>query len=87
MVELGGLTLDSYLDFNGDICSRSHRLVAGPPALRSRQMLALMDAGVVRTPYGPAPARESFAGTDPGALERESPRPGSTSPTRTTSTS
>ena len=67
MVELGGLTLDSYLDFNGDICSRSHRLVAGPPALRSRQMLALMDAGVVRTPYGPAPARESFAGTDPGA--------------------
>ena len=62
VVELGGLTLDSYLDFNGDICSRSHRLVAGPPALRSRQMLALMDAGVVRMPYGPAPARESFAG-------------------------
>jgi hypothetical protein len=61
VVELGGLTHDSYLDFNGDICSRSHRLVAGPPALRSRQMLALMDAGVVRMPYGPAPARESFA--------------------------
>ncbi len=46
VVELGGLTHDSYLDFNADICSRSHRLVAGPPALRSRQMLALMDAGV-----------------------------------------
>jgi hypothetical protein len=57
VVELGGLSLDSYLDFNADICSRIHRLVAGPPALRSRQMLALMDAGVVRTPYGPAPAR------------------------------
>jgi FAD-NAD(P)-binding len=57
VVELGGLTLDSYLDFNADICSRIHRLVAGPPALRSRQMLALMDAGVVRMPYGPAPAR------------------------------
>jgi FAD-NAD(P)-binding len=56
VVELGGLTLDSYLDFNAEICSRSHRLVAGPPALRSRQMLALMDAGVVRMPYGPAPA-------------------------------
>ena len=68
VVELGGLTPDSYLDFNADICSRSHRLVAGPPALRSRQMLALMDAGVVRMPYGPAPARELSAGaTGPGA--------------------
>jgi hypothetical protein len=57
VVEQGGLSLDSYLDFNADICSRLHRLVAGPPALRSRQLLALMDAGVVRTPYGPAPAR------------------------------
>jgi hypothetical protein len=67
VVELGGLTLDSYLDFNADICSRSHRLVAGPPALRSRQMLALLDAGVVRMPYGPAPARASSASLiDPG---------------------
>jgi hypothetical protein len=57
VVEQGGLSLDSYLDFNADLCSRIHRLVAGPPALRSRQMLALMDAGVVRMPYGPAPAR------------------------------
>ena len=55
VVEQGGLSLDSYLDFNADICSRIHRLVAGPPALRSRQMLALMDAGVLRMPYGPAP--------------------------------
>ena len=71
VVELGGLTLDSYLDFNGDICSRSHRLVAGPPALRSRQMLALMDAGVVRIPYGPAPARAFSRRTaDPGARAR-----------------
>ena len=30
VVELGGLSLDSYLDFNADICSRIHRLVAGP---------------------------------------------------------
>jgi uncharacterized NAD(P)/FAD-binding protein YdhS len=57
VVEQGGLSLDSYFDFNADICSRIHRLVAGPPAVRSRQMLALMDAGVVRMPYGPAPAR------------------------------
>ncbi len=57
VVELGGLSLDSYLDFNADICSRIHRLVAGPPALRARQIMALMDAGVLRTPYGPAPGR------------------------------
>jgi FAD-NAD(P)-binding len=56
VVEQGGLSLDSYMDFNADICSRIHRLVAGPPALRSRQLLALMEAGVVRLPYGPAPA-------------------------------
>jgi FAD-NAD(P)-binding len=56
VVEQGGLSLDSYLDFNADICSRIHRLVAGPPALRSRQFLALMDAGVLRIPYGPAPS-------------------------------
>jgi hypothetical protein len=57
VVELGGLSLDSYLDFNADICSRIHRLVAGPPALRARQMMALMDDGVVHAPYGPAPGR------------------------------
>lgn len=57
VVEQGGLSLDSYLDFNADVCSRIHRLVAGPPALRTRQMLALMDAEVVRMPYGPAPAQ------------------------------
>ena len=56
VVEQGGLSLDSYLDFNTDIRSRITRLVAGPPALRSRQLLALMDAGLVRAPYGPAPA-------------------------------
>jgi hypothetical protein len=56
VVEQGGLSLDSYLDFNADIVSRIHRLVAGPPALRSRQLLALIDAGLVRTPFGPAPA-------------------------------
>jgi hypothetical protein len=66
VVEQGGLSLDSYLDFNADICSRIHRLVAGPPALRSRQMLALMDAGVVRMPYGPAPAR-GLAVSEPGS--------------------
>ena len=68
VVEQGGLSLDSYLDFNADICSRIHRLVAGPPALRNRQFLALMDAGVVRMPYGPAPARgRAVTDLDPNA--------------------
>jgi hypothetical protein len=68
VVEQGGLSLDSYLDFNADVCSRIHRLVAGPPALRTRQVLALMDAGVVRTPYGPAPAQGlAPTGEDPAA--------------------
>ena len=64
VVEQGGLSLDSYLDFNADICSRIHRLVAGPPALRSRQFLALMDAGVLRIPYGPAPSLGPTPGQD-----------------------
>jgi FAD-NAD(P)-binding len=69
VVERGGLSLDSYLDFNADVCSRIHRLVAGPPALRTRQILALMDAGVVRMPYGPAPARgRAVTDLDPGAV-------------------
>jgi hypothetical protein len=68
VVEQGGLSLDSYLDFNADICSRIHRLVAGPPALRTQQVLALMDAGVLRMPYGPAPAQGlAVNGADPTA--------------------
>jgi uncharacterized NAD(P)/FAD-binding protein YdhS len=68
VVEYGGLSLDSYLDFNADIRSRINRLVAGPPALRSRQLVALIDAGVLRVPYGPAPALGP-------ALGREDPDP------------
>jgi uncharacterized NAD(P)/FAD-binding protein YdhS len=56
VVEQGGLSMESYLDFNADIRSRIHRLVAGPPALRFRQLLALIDAGILQTPFGPAPA-------------------------------
>jgi hypothetical protein len=66
VVEYGGLSLESYLDFNSDIRSRINRLVAGPPALRSRQLLALIDAGVLQVPYGPAPALgPALAGNDP----------------------
>jgi uncharacterized NAD(P)/FAD-binding protein YdhS len=55
IVEQGGISLSSYIDFNTEIRSRIHRLVAGPPAVRCRQLLALMEAGVLSLPYGPSP--------------------------------
>ncbi len=56
VIEYGGPSLESYLDFHADIRSRINRLVAGPPAIRSQQMLALIHAGILHLPYGPAPA-------------------------------
>jgi uncharacterized NAD(P)/FAD-binding protein YdhS len=55
VIEFGGLTLDSYRDFQSNIRGRINRLEAGPPLLRSQQLLALIDAGVVRVPFGPNP--------------------------------
>ena len=55
VIEFGGLSLDSYIDFQSNIRGRINRLEAGPPPLRSQQLLALLDAGVVRIPFGPSP--------------------------------
>jgi uncharacterized NAD(P)/FAD-binding protein YdhS len=55
VIEFGGLSLESYIDFQANVRGRINRLEAGPPALRSQQLLALIDAGVVRTPFGPHP--------------------------------
>jgi uncharacterized NAD(P)/FAD-binding protein YdhS len=55
VIEFRGLTLESYLDFRDNIKTRVNRLVAGPPALRSKQLLALIDADVVTMPLGPLP--------------------------------
>lgn len=55
-VEWKGLTLASHLDFTANLQSRFARLVAGPPAFRCQELLALMDAGIVHMPFGPAPA-------------------------------
>jgi uncharacterized NAD(P)/FAD-binding protein YdhS len=55
VIEFKGLTLESYIDFRDNIKTRINRLVAGPPALRSKQLLALMDAEVVTVPFGPLP--------------------------------
>jgi FAD-NAD(P)-binding len=55
VIEFGGLTLDSYIDFQSNVRGRINRLEAGPPPLRSQQLLGLMDADVVRVPFGPNP--------------------------------
>ena len=55
VIEFKGLTLESYVDFRDNIKTRVNRLVAGPPALRSKQLLALIDAEVVTVPFGPLP--------------------------------
>jgi hypothetical protein len=55
VIEFGGLSLESYIDFQANVRGRINRLEAGPPPLRSQQLLGLLDAGVVRTPFGPNP--------------------------------
>ena len=56
IIEFGGLSLDSYIDFKHNVKGRINRLEAGPPVMRSQQLLALMDEGVLRVPFGPSPA-------------------------------
>jgi FAD-NAD(P)-binding len=55
VIEYGGLSLESYIDFQSNIRGRINRLEAGPPPLRSQQLLGLLEAGVVRVPFGPNP--------------------------------
>ena len=55
VIEFGGLTLESYIDFQSRVRGRINRMDAGPPPMRSQQLLALMDAGVVRICFGPHP--------------------------------
>ena len=59
VLEFGGLSLHSYLDFQANIRGHINRIEAGPPPIRSAQLLALMDAGVVRVPFGPSPRLSS----------------------------
>jgi uncharacterized NAD(P)/FAD-binding protein YdhS len=55
VIEFGGLSLDSYVEFQSNVRGRINRLDAGPPLMRSQQLLGLLDAGVVRIPLGPDP--------------------------------
>lgn len=54
-VEYGGLAPASHRDFQENLRNRVARIVAGPPVHRNEQLLALMDAEIVRTPFGPSP--------------------------------
>jgi hypothetical protein len=56
VVEFGGLSLESYLDFQSNIRARITRLDAGPPPMRIQQLLSAMDAGVARIRLGPSPS-------------------------------
>jgi uncharacterized NAD(P)/FAD-binding protein YdhS len=58
VIEFGGLTLESYIDFMSNVRGRINRLEAGPPPLRSQQLLALLEAGTVHVPFGPHPELE-----------------------------
>ncbi|MGB7103124.1 MAG: FAD/NAD(P)-binding protein [Acidimicrobiales bacterium] len=55
VLEYGGLSMESFIDFQSNVRGRINRLEAGPPPIRSQQLLALLDAGVVKVPFGPHP--------------------------------
>jgi len=58
VIEFQGLDLASYLDFQAMLSNRFKALVAGPSVRRVLELLALMDAGIVRIPWGPSPSVE-----------------------------
>jgi hypothetical protein len=62
VIEFGGLSLDSYVEFQSNVRGRINRLEAGVPPMRSQQLLGLLDAGVVRVPLGPDPESAPCAG-------------------------
>ncbi len=62
VIEFQGLDLASYLDFQSLLSNRFKALVAGPPVRRVLELLALMDAGIVRIPWGPSPLVEPADG-------------------------
>ena len=61
-IDFGGLSAASATDFRRRIASLITRAVVGPPLRRGEEMLALIEAGVVRMPFGPSP-RVSYDAT------------------------
>ena len=62
VVEFQGLDLDSHVRFFSVMANRFKAAVAGPPVRRSLELLALMDCGLLRIPWGPAPVVEGLGG-------------------------
>lgn len=54
-VDFGGMTDASLDDFYGRMVPVLNRAVVGPQYERHQELLALLDAGIVRAPLGPAP--------------------------------
>ncbi len=82
VIEFGGLSLESYIDFQSNVRGRINRLEAGPPPLRSQQLLALLDAGVVHIPFGPDP-EVTATGRRPGGPALHPARPSRSRPPST----
>ena len=58
VVDFGGLTDESLDEFNRTTVPLMNRAVVGPQYERHAELLALMAAGVVHVPFGPAPRVE-----------------------------
>jgi len=56
-VDFGGLTDESLERFMRFTVSLMNKAVVGPQKERHQELLALIDAGIMRIPFGPAPAR------------------------------
>ena len=68
VIEFGGLSLESYIDFQSNVRGRINRLEAGPPPLRSQQLL-----GPARCRRGPRPLGTRPGGAGHGRRPREPP--------------
>ena len=55
-VDFGGLTPDSLHDFHARIVPMVNRAVVGPQFERHAALVALIEAGLARAPFGPAPS-------------------------------
>ncbi len=58
-VDFEGLIPAARVDFRRRMASAINRVIVGPPAARCEELLALLDAGILHIPFGPAPSLET----------------------------
>jgi len=58
VVDYHGLTAESQRYFKQKLAPSINRIIVGPPKERSEELLALIEAGIVRVPFGPSPQVE-----------------------------